>query len=342
MNYAHYLKEIGRGAQGARHLAFEDARALYGAMLDGGVPDLELGAILLALRVKGETVDELGGFLAALDARVPALQAPFSRPRPVVLPTYNGSRRAANLTPLLALLLQRHGVPVVVHGLLEGYGRVTTGQIFRAMGIMPCVSLLQAQSALEEQGLAFVPLQVFSAGLADLLTLRGRMGVRNSGHSLAKILDPFKGEGVLQAAATHPAFIDLMRELLIGRQARALLLRSTEGEPFANPKRRPQMEYIHDGVSEILFEAEHESLTLLPHLPAEADADSTAVWIQQVLDEHLPLPSPIVNQLACCLYASGLANDFNQAKAIVAVDGNFCSRSKLLVPIACKTQGLVE
>ena len=65
MSYGHYIKEIGRGAQGARDLAQEDARQLYAAMLDGGVPDLELGAIAVALRFKGECIDEMIGFLSA-------------------------------------------------------------------------------------------------------------------------------------------------------------------------------------------------------------------------------------------------------------------------------------
>ena len=69
MSYGHYIKEIGRGAQGARDLSQEDARQLYAAMLDGGVPDLELGALILGLRVKGESLDEMLGFLAATDER---------------------------------------------------------------------------------------------------------------------------------------------------------------------------------------------------------------------------------------------------------------------------------
>ena len=53
--------------------------------------------------------------------------------------------------------------------------------------------------------------------------------------------------------------------------------------------------------------------------PEAADAASTAVWIGRVLDRQVPLPKPIANQLACCLFASGFAEDFSQAKAIVAV-----------------------
>ena len=320
MSYAQYIKEIGRGAEGARDLSRDDAQQIYAAMLDGGVPDLEMGAIILGLRVKGESLAEMLGFLDATDERTHRLDMPHGRVRPVVLPTYNGSRKEANLTPLLALLLQRFGVPVVVHGLLEGYGRVTTAHIFRELGVMPVASITQAQIALDEKGLAFLPLNALCPGIHNLLGLRSRMGVRNSAHSLVKLINPFHGEAVLVAPATHPEFLNLMRDVLQARGDRAVLLRGTEGEPFANPKRRPRLEFIHDGGVDILFEAEHESLRALPNLPEANDAASTAKWIRRILDKQVPLPKPLANQLACLLYASGYAEDFNQAKAIVAVE----------------------
>lgn len=322
MNYAHSIRELGRGSEGARDMSLEEAQQLYGAMLDGGVPDLELGAIAIALRLKGETADEMIGFLAASNERLYSLTRPPGRVRPVVIPTYNGARKGVNLTPLLALLLRRYGVPVLIHGLIEGFGRVTTAQILREFGLAPCISKVQAQQALEESGLAYVPLSVLSPGLSDQLALRGRLGLRNSAHSLVKMLDPFRGEGLLLAAATHPEYLDMMRDVFSVLGGHALLLRGTEGEPFANPKRRPRIEYLHDGICDILFEAEHDSLKTLPHLPETCDAKTTADWSRRVLDGELPLPSPVANQLACCLYACGYSDDFNQAKAIVAVDGS--------------------
>jgi anthranilate phosphoribosyltransferase len=320
MSYGRYIKEIGRGAEGAHDLAQDDARQIYAAMLDGGVPDLELGAIIIALRVKGESLNEMAGFLSAVDERINRLEMPQGRVRPVVLPSYNGARKEANLTPLLALLLQRFGVPVLVHGLLEGFGRITSGLIFRELGIMPMASPLQAQLQLAEKGLAFLPLTAICPGIHSLLGLRSRMGVRNSAHSLVKLINPFDGDAVVVAPATHPDFIAMMRDILVDRGQRSLLLRGTEGEPFANPKRRPRLEYIHGGMVDVLFEAEHESLRALPDLPDAADAACTAQWIRRVLDKQAPLPKPIANQLACCLFASGYAEDFNQAKAIVAVE----------------------
>ena len=54
MNLPTLIKEIGRGAKGARSLPADEAEMLFAAMLQGSVPDLELGAILLALHIKSE------------------------------------------------------------------------------------------------------------------------------------------------------------------------------------------------------------------------------------------------------------------------------------------------
>ena len=274
------------------------------------------------MRIKSETINEMIGFLGAANERLYPLRRPQGRLRPIVIPTYNGARKTANLTPLLALLLRRFGVPVVLHGQIEGFGRVTTAQIFREFGLMPSTSRLQAQETLDNSGLVYVPLTIISPGLNNQLALRSRLGLRNSAHSLVKMLDPFKGEGLLLTAATHPDYLDTMREVFSALGTHALLLRGTEGEPFANPKRRPRIEYLHDGANDILFEAEHDSLKRLPNLPETCDAKTTAGWMRRVLSGEVAVPPPIANQLACCLYASGYADDFNQAKAIVAVDGS--------------------
>lgn len=320
MSFSRYIKEIGRGAEGPGELSEQDAYQLFGAMLDGGVPDLELGAILLALRVKTETLSELIGFCGALNERLFRLCAPIGKAKPVLLPSYNGARHQPNLLPLLALLLQRFGAPVLVHGTLNGNGRVASAYVFRELGIMPCANLTQAQDALDKEGIAFAPTAVLAPGLADLLSLRGRLGVRSSAHLIAKLIDPFEGGGLRVVSASHPSYIEKMHELLVATGAHALLLRGTEGEPFANPERRPRIEYFHDATAQVLFEAETGPLRNIPTLPAIIDAATAAAWIKKVLAGEIPVPLPIVNQLACCLFASGYANDMNQAKAIVAVE----------------------
>ena len=320
MSYSHQIRDIACGAEGTRDLGADAARQLFGAMLDGGIPDLELGALLTAFRTKGESRDELLGFHQAVGERLARLSLPEgSRCRPVVIPSYHGARRQANLTPLVALLLQRLGVPVLVHGTLEGYGRVTSAHIFRELGILPSSTLSQVQTALDARQVAFVPTGVVSPGLANLIALRGRLGFVNTAHTLAKLADPFGGDALRVIGVTDPGYYARMHDLLLATGERALLMRGTEGEPYANPRRRPRIEYLREGTAHVLFEQEHTPDSAPPAVPEVLDAKTMAVYTRRVLDGFVAVPLPIVNQLACCLYAAGYAADFNQAKAIVAV-----------------------
>ena len=113
MSIAPYIKEIGRGKEGARGLTQAQAYDLMSQVLDRRVTELEIGAFAVAMRIKGESIDELAGFLEAVQER--CLPVRPSRPT-IVLPSYNGARKLPNLTPLLAWALARRGVGVLVHG----------------------------------------------------------------------------------------------------------------------------------------------------------------------------------------------------------------------------------
>ncbi len=320
MSFAHYIKEISSSVQDRRDLSEQEASELFAAMLDGGVSDLELGAILLAYRMKSESLPELLGFYNAVAQRVFRLAAPSGKALPVVLPSYGGAYDQPNLLPLLALLLQRFGVPVLIHGMLNSSDRVASVYIFRELGLMPCGNLAQAQEALDQAGIAFVPTAVLAPGLAELLSLRARLGVRSSAHLVAKLIDPFESGSLRVIGASYPPYLERLRGFLLMTGAHALLLRSTEGEPFADPRHRPRIKFFQNSTFEVLFEAEPGALPNLPNLPTAIDAVTTATWIRQVLAGEVSAPLPILNQLACGLYAAGYSQDLNRAKAVVAVE----------------------
>jgi anthranilate phosphoribosyltransferase len=322
MVFAHLIKQIGRGESGANDLEEADARQLFGAMLDGGVPELELGAILIALRMKGESVGELVGFRQAAQERLIRMSLPAGTVRPAVIPSYNGAKRQPNLTPLVAMLLARMGVPVLVHGTLEGQDRIASAYVFRELGIFPCTSVAQAQAQLESDRLAFVPTGVISPGLANLLAVRSRLGLRNCAHTVVKLIDPFGSGSLCVVGVTHPHYLEAGRSVLLATGERGLIFRGTDGESFANPRKRPRIEYLTDGQAEVLFEAEHTAPDELVEVPQDIDARTTATYIRNVLEGRAPLSLPIANQLACCFHGTGFAADFNQAKALAAVQAH--------------------
>ncbi|MBU7573864.1 MAG: DNA-binding protein YbiB [Hydrogenophaga sp.] len=290
MAISQYIKEIGRGKDGARSLTREQATDLLGQVLDGTVTDLEVGGFCLAMRIKGETPDEMAGFLDATHARLRRL--PDNGLSTVVLPSYNGARKLPVLTPLLALLLARRGAAVLVHGTATENQRVFASQVFDALGV-PSASAAPTLGAGE---VAFVPTEVLSPALKRLLDVRRAVGLRNPAHSLVKLMNPCEGKAFIVGSYTHPEYATSMAATWALTGAHALLLRGTEGEPVADARRTPRMEVFRDGERSEVQAQQDGPLARLPSLPA-VDASHTAAYIRAVLDGAEPIPTPIALQV---------------------------------------------
>lgn len=304
---ARFIKEIGRGKDGARSLTRADADLMYAAMLDGRVSDLELGAILLAMRIKGESVEELAGFLDAAERSFEQLQAPAGDYAPIVIPSYNGSRNMPNLTPLLALLLARAGAPVLVHGVLHDPKRVTTAEIFHELGLPPAGSVQAAQDEMSRGVPAFMPIDLLAPKLAHQLSLRRILGVRSSTHTLVKIMQPFAQPALRLTSYTHPEYLEMLTEYFTtaapAARGDAFLMRGTEGETVANARRAQQIEWFHEKQRTVLVQKQGV-VDEVPPLPPTSDAATTALWIKEALAGTQPVPAPIAEQVEHCLLVS--------------------------------------
>lgn len=316
MAISHYLKTIARGAQGARHLPREQACELFGQVLDGSVSDLEVGAFCIAMRVKGETPEEMAGFLDALQARLAPLPA-STRPL-VVLPSYNGARKLPLFTPLLALLLAREGLPVLVHGCTTEDRRVSSQNVLAALG----VHALTAIEPIAPGTVAFAPTALLHPGLARLLDVRRVLGVRSSAHSLVKLMNPLApvgGRALVVGSYTHPEYARSMAATFALMGADAMLLRGTEGEPVADARRMPQMDGFLAGSPVRLQEAQTGPLPVASEAaaggnlappaapwPVGANAAQTAELTRALLSGAMPVPPPIPRQVERLLHLASV------------------------------------
>ena len=303
MAIASYIKEIGRGKEGARSLTEAQAHDLMGQVLDGRVTDLEIGAFALAMRIKGESIHELAGFLAATHERC----IPIRPMRPtIVLPSYNGARKLPNLTPLLALLLAQEGAQVLVHGPMSDAGRVASAEIFRDLGLPFACDAVEIENAWARHEPVFIATHDLCPPLARLLEVRRVVGLRNSGHTVAKVLAPCTTQASLRVVNyTHPEYASMLGAFLAHTRGDAVLLRGTEGEPVADPRRAPRLDVFIEGRARAdLSRAAHEGvLTELPVLPRGFDAATTAVYIQAVVSGEKPEPAPLTQQVECLMGA---------------------------------------
>ena len=295
MGISHYIKEIGRGKDGARSLDRAQAADLMGQVLDGQVSDLELGAFCLAMRIKGETPEEMAGFLDATHARLNPV-ATAGAPT-VVLPSYNGARKLPVLAPLLALLLAREGVAVLLHGSVTEDKRVPAEAVFAKLGMAPATGRLTVQAG----EVTLVRTATLHAGLDRLLSVRRVVGLRNSGHSLVKLMNPCDVPALVVGSYTHPEYLQSMSATFELTGQHALLLRGTEGEPVADARRTPAMDVFKDGQTRRVQHQREGSLNHLPDMPA-IDAAATAAYIRQVLRGERPVPEPIALQVQHILH----------------------------------------
>ena len=292
MGISHYIKEIGRGKDGARPLSRAQSADLLGQVLDGTVTDLEIGGFCLAMRIKGETPEEMAGFLDAVHQRLNLL--PASDGPVIVLPSYNGARKLPVLTPLLALLLAREGLSVLVHGTPTESNRVFSSEVLAALGI----SALTAIEKIALGEVVFAPTELLSPALKRLLDVRRAVGLRNPAHSLVKLMMPVAGKALVVSSYTHPEYALSMAATFALVQADALLLRGTEGEGVADPRRAPQMQGFINGERVLVQEGVKGTLPSVPDLPKAIDTESTAAYIMSVLASDSPLPPSIAQQVA--------------------------------------------
>lgn len=300
MGISHYIKEIGRGARGAKALDRAQAADLFGQVLDGQVTDLEIGAFCVAMRIKGETAEEMSGLLDAVHARMAAIPACANGQPLIVLPSYNGARKLPVLTPLLALLLAREGLPVLLHGMRTEARRVLASDVLEALDI----PALTAPQSIAPGSVAHIGTAVLLPGLARLLAVREVIGLRTPGHSVAKLMNPCAGPALVVSSFTHPEYFDILSGTFATLGAHALLSRGLEGEVAADPRRTPRYDAFIGGTHQLLQDQQPGTAAEVPGLPTEIDVATTAAYTRRVLAGDAPVPPALRQQVEHILHLS--------------------------------------
>lgn len=300
MGISHYIKEIGRGARGAKALDRAQAADLFGQVLDGQVTDLEIGAFCVAMRIKGETAEEMSGLLDAVHARMAAIPACAGGQPLIVLPSYNGARKLPVLTPLLALLLAREGLPVLLHGMRTEARRVLASDVLEALDI----PALTAPRSIAPGSVAHIGTAVLLPGLARLLAVREVIGLRTPGHSVAKLMNPCAGPALVVSSFTHPEYFDILSGTFATLGAHALLSRGLEGEVAADPRRTPRYDAFIGGTHQLLQDQQPGTAAEVPGLPTEIDVATTAAYTRRVLAGDAPVPPALRQQVEHILHLS--------------------------------------
>ena len=205
--FAQFIRTIGRGPTLSRPLTREEAAAAMGMVLRGETEPVQLGALLVLLRYRKETPEELAGFV---DASRTAMAIPADANAALDWPSYADRHKQLPYFILAAKLLAENGTRVLMHG-IAGDGPATTPKALAAIGIEPSADPDDAARRLDCENFAYLPLECCCPQLMTLFGQRPVLGVRTAANTFARMLNPFATPYQLQGVF-HPAYLSTHRE----------------------------------------------------------------------------------------------------------------------------------
>lgn len=258
MTLAPYIHAMGRGPGRARSLTGDEAQDAMRQILSGAADPHAIGALLMLMRYRGETPDEIAGFTRAARAILPALpQVDLD------WPSYAAGRtRGLPWFLLAAKDVAASGKRVLIHGWNshQADGADVRSALVVA-GIARAETVDDAARLLDRDRIAYLPLENFAPRLLDLLRLRDVLGLRSCINTVCRMLNPAQAPSAVQGVF-HPPYLALQQAAgaILG-QPQLCILKGGGGEFERNPSKPVTLWRLIDGQPEE---------TLLPPLIPDA------------------------------------------------------------------------
>jgi anthranilate phosphoribosyltransferase len=186
------MSELVRAALAAvvegKRLSIDEAREAMGSVMDGDATPAQLAALLVALRMRGETVEELAGFAAAMRERVLRVVAPAG----AIDTCGTGGDKSGtfNISTAAALVVAAAGVPVAKHGNRAMTSACGSADVLEALGVATDLSPAEAAEALRTDGFAFLFAQGYHPAMKHAGPTRREIGVRTAFNLLGPMTNP--------------------------------------------------------------------------------------------------------------------------------------------------------
>ncbi|MDT3426388.1 anthranilate phosphoribosyltransferase [Paenibacillus forsythiae] len=243
------LKEVARGKRGARDLNYEEAAASAEAILSQSATPAQIGAFLIAERIKLESVEELEAFVTV--CRSYALREPLHEGIDCAGP-YDGRLRSFAATFPTAFLLAAAGLPVTLHGsasLPPKWGITLQDIIMEADIPSAALSRTSAAQAASRSGVLYASSEEWCPPLGRIRGIREEIGMRTILNTVEKLVDytcsPFIVFGIY-----HNTVFDRLARLLIKLGYRkALIVQGPEGSEDLHIDRPTRVYTVENGDS---------------------------------------------------------------------------------------------
>jgi anthranilate phosphoribosyltransferase len=179
-----YLSVLAAGAP----LARDEARAAFTFILEGKATPAQLGAFLMGLKMRGETIEEIIGAAQAMRAAMAPVAAP---PDAIdIVGTGGDGAGTYNISTLAAIIVAACGVSVAKHGGKAASSRSGASDVLAELGVRIGAAPAAAAACLRETGLCFMAAPTHHPALRHAAPVRSELGVRTIFNLLGPICNP--------------------------------------------------------------------------------------------------------------------------------------------------------
>src|SRR5215213_4365672 len=179
-----YIAKVATGAA----LTREEARAAFDTLLSGEVTPAQAGGFLMALRVRGEALDEIIGAASAMRGRMLRVEAPANAID--VVGTGGDQSGSYNVSTLAAIIVAGCGVPVAKHGNRAASSTSGSADVLSALGVKIGLDPASLSRCLKEAGLCFMFAQTHHASMRHVAPVRVELGTRTLFNLLGPLSNP--------------------------------------------------------------------------------------------------------------------------------------------------------
>lgn len=317
------IKELIGQLAGGRPLPLEQARQVFEIMMSGDATPAQVGAVLMAMRVRGETVDELTGGALALRARMDRIDAPENAID--TCGTGGDSSGTFNISTAAALVVAACGVPVAKHGNRALSSKAGSADVLRALGVNIEAERSQIERAIRDAHLGFMMAPRHHGAMRHVAGARVELGTRTIFNLLGPLANPAGAKRQLIGVFAREWIEPMARVLGQLGTERAWVVHGSDGLDEITTTGPSDVAELRDGTVRS-FEVTPEQAGL-PRGRSEdlrgGDPDSNARAIRDLLGGAAgPFRDIVLLNSAAALIVAGLVDDLRAgvARAAGAID----------------------
>lgn len=224
------IAKIAKGPKASKDLTWDESKQAMKALIEGAATPAQVGAFLIAMRFKSESVTELAALTAAARQYVPPLAVPRGAAL-VDVPSYAGKQDTFHALIAASIVAASAGVTVLMHGYDGIPGRPGSAGVLKALGIPIDSEPRIVTEDLNKKGFAYLDIGLYHPPVYRFLEMRQELGVRNVFHPIARLLNPARAASQVVGLSHPPHFEKTAEALRMLGCPRGFVIRGIEGDP---------------------------------------------------------------------------------------------------------------